>query len=202
MYKGALPISRSEVRRRCSGPLVRVKRPELEPITPRSNRGWTGSVRVNLTPGDRERIVVGQPLPFSIFSAEGSLLLAAGRVVESGRARDVLLDNGSCRDPDKTTWATNVTDDDSTQRLRASPLIAFQSDYRRTNPARGFPGHGGAQLRANNPDHPRVAFYGIRFESLSELDAGVLNGFVHSELALESNSLWQVLSRSSPPGRD
>jgi hypothetical protein len=34
-------------------------------------------VRVNLTPADRERIVVGQALPFSIFSAEGSLLLAA-----------------------------------------------------------------------------------------------------------------------------
>lgn len=331
--------------------MVRVKRPELEPITPRSNRGWTGSVRVNLTPGDRERIVVGQPLPFSIFSAEGSLLLAAGRVVESGRARDVLLGNGSCRDPDKKTWATNVADDDSTQRLRTSPLIAFQSDYRRSNPARGFPmsmardetseafrtfvagvheqilivgaprradgvlvavtprqawlcrtfqgtsafrflgtvlkvafepfphlylevpqniekrkirnkaratvllsavietpaatqcivvdlSVGGGRIAtsedvvlerdrairlgltlqtmgsqynlslratvarsfgANNPDHPRVAFYGIRFESLSELDAGVLNGFVHSELALELNSLWQVLSRSSPP---
>jgi Flagellar protein YcgR/PilZ domain len=311
-------------------------------------------VRVNLTPGDRERIVVGQPLPFSIFSAEGSLLLAAGRVVESGRARDVLLNNGSCRDPDKKTWATNVADDDSTERLRISPLIAFQSDYRRSNPARGFPMsmarndtseafrtfvagvHGqilivdaprrsdgalvavmprqawlcrtfqatsafrflgtvlkvafepfphvylevpknveqrkirnktratvllsavietpastqcvvvdlsvgggriatsedvvldrdqpirielvletmGSQYHlslgatvarnfgASNPEHPRVAFYGIRFDSLSELDACVLNGFVNSELALELNSLWQVLSLASPGARD
>jgi hypothetical protein len=55
---------------------------------------------------------------------------------------------------------------------------------------------------ANSPEHPRVAFYGIRFESLSELDACVLNGFVNSELALELNSLWQVLSLSSPRGRD
>jgi hypothetical protein len=50
--------------------------------------------------------------------------------------------------------------------------------------------------------HPRVAFYGIRFGSLSELDACVLNGFVNSELALELNSLWQVLSMSSPGARD
>ena len=43
---------------------------------------------------------------------------------------------------------------------------------------------------------------GIRFESLSELDACVLNGFVNSELASELNSLWQVLSLSSPGARD
>jgi len=55
---------------------------------------------------------------------------------------------------------------------------------------------------ASNPEHPRVAFYGIRFESLSELDACVLNGFVNSELALELNGLWQVLSMSSPGVRD
>jgi len=307
-------------------------------------------VRVDLTPGDRERIVVGQPLPFSIFSSDGSLLLAAGRVVASGRARDVLLNNGTCRDGDKKTWATNVADEDSTERLRISPLVAFQSNYRRSNPARGYPMsmarndtseafrtfvagvHGqilivdaprradgalvavmprqtwlcrtfqvtsafrfpGTVLKvafepfphlylevpqtveqrkirdrtratvlisgvietpasaqcvvvdlsvsggriatsddvvlernqpikvklslemngtthnlslqatvarlfgASNPEHPRVAFYGVSFESLSELDGCVLNGFVNSELALELNSLWQVLSISSP----
>jgi hypothetical protein len=61
-------------------------------------------VRVGLTPGDKERIVVGQPLPFAIFSSEGSLLLAAGRVVESGYARDVLLNNGACRERDGKRW--------------------------------------------------------------------------------------------------
>ena len=55
---------------------------------------------------------------------------------------------------------------------------------------------------ANNPQHPRVVFYGVRFESLSQLDACVLNGFVNSELALELNSLWQVLSMSSPGAQD
>lgn len=307
-------------------------------------------MRVDLTPGDRERIVVGQPLPFSIFSSDGSLLLAAGRVVASGRARDVLLSNGTCRDGDKKTWATNVADEDSTERLRVSPLAAFQSSYRRSNPARGFPMSmarndtseafrtfvagvrgqilivdaprradgalvavmprqawlcrtfqgtcafrflgivlkvafepfphlyvevpqtveqrqirdrtratvlvsavietpapaqcvvvdlsvsGGriatsdeVALERNQPikvklslemngtkhdlslqatvarlfgassaEHPRVTFYGVSFESLSQLDGYVLNGFVNSELALELNSLWQVLSMSSP----
>lgn len=311
-------------------------------------------MRVSLTPGDKERIVVGQPLPFAIFSSEGSLLLAAGRVVESGYARQVLLNNGSCRDPDAKSWATNVADDDSTERLRISPLVAFQTSYRRSNPARGFPlsmarndtseafrthvigVHGqilivdaprrqdgtmvavlprqtwlcrafqstsafrfnGIVLKvvfepfphlhlevprtveqrkirnrtratvlvsgvieaqssaqcvvvdlsvsggriatsdnvvlerdqpirialslemigskynlslqatvarnfgANNPQHPRVVFYGVRFESLSQLDACVLNGFVNSELALELNGLWQVLSMSSPGAQD
>lgn len=45
-------------------------------------------------PLDHDRIVVGKPLPFSIFSAEGKLLLAQGRMVESERLRDMLVRNG------------------------------------------------------------------------------------------------------------
>jgi len=311
-------------------------------------------VRVSLTPVDRERIVVGRPLPFSIFSAEGSLLLAAGRVVESGYAREVLLNNGAQREREAKSWATNVADDDSTERLKINPLIAFQSGYRRSNAARGFPlsmarndtseafrthvvgvhgqilivdaprrpdgtlvavmprqpwlcrtfqgtsafrfngtvlkvvfepfphihlevprtveqrkirnrsratvlvsgsiesptsaqcivvdlSVGGGRIAtgddvllerdqpirielsleiiglkynlslqavvarnfgASDPQHPRVEFYGVRFEQLTEMDACVLHAFVNSELALELNSLWQVLSMSSPDARD
>lgn len=43
---------------------------------------------------DHDRIVVGKPLPFSIFTADGKLLLAQGRVVESERLRDMLVRNG------------------------------------------------------------------------------------------------------------
>jgi hypothetical protein len=43
---------------------------------------------------DSDRIVVGKPLPFSIFTAEGKLLLAQGRMVESDRLRDMLIQNG------------------------------------------------------------------------------------------------------------
>jgi hypothetical protein len=43
---------------------------------------------------DHDQIVVGKPLPFSIFTADGKLLLAQGRVVESERLRDMLIRNG------------------------------------------------------------------------------------------------------------
>jgi hypothetical protein len=46
---------------------------------------------------ETDRIQVGKPLPFSVFSAEGKLLLAAGRVVESERLRDMLTSNGRYR---------------------------------------------------------------------------------------------------------
>jgi hypothetical protein len=46
--------------------------------------------------------------------------------------------------------------------------------------------------------HPKVHFYGIRFEGLSELERLVLHGYVSGELALELNSLWQLLSSAAP----
>jgi hypothetical protein len=46
---------------------------------------------------ETDRIQVGKPLPFSIFSADGKLLLAAGRVVESERLREMLTSNGRYR---------------------------------------------------------------------------------------------------------
>lgn len=49
--------------------------------------------------------------------------------------------------------------------------------------------------------HPKVHFYGIRFEGLSELERLVLHGYVSGELALELNSLWQLLS-SAPAGSE
>jgi hypothetical protein len=42
--------------------------------------------------------------------------------------------------------------------------------------------------------HPDVAFYGVQFEALSELESLILHGFVNQHLAVELNSLWQVLS--------
>jgi hypothetical protein len=46
---------------------------------------------------EQDRIVVGRPLPFSIFTPDGKLLLAAGQVVESDRLRDMLIRNGQVR---------------------------------------------------------------------------------------------------------
>jgi hypothetical protein len=50
--------------------------------------------------------------------------------------------------------------------------------------------------------HPKVHFYGIRFEGLSELERLVLHGYVSGELALELNSLWQLLSSAAPSGSE
>jgi hypothetical protein len=45
--------------------------------------------------------------------------------------------------------------------------------------------------------HPEVAFYGIQFEGLSELEVLILHGYVNQHLAVELNGLWQVLSTAS-----
>jgi hypothetical protein len=46
--------------------------------------------------------------------------------------------------------------------------------------------------------HPHVLFYGLRFEPLTELESLVLHSYVSGQLALELNSLWQMLSSASP----
>ena len=46
--------------------------------------------------------------------------------------------------------------------------------------------------------HPQVLFYGLRFDPLSELESLVLHSYVSGQLALELNSLWQMLSSASP----
>lgn len=42
--------------------------------------------------------------------------------------------------------------------------------------------------------HQQVAFFGLQFGALSELESLVLHGFVNGHLAVELNSLWQILS--------
>jgi len=43
---------------------------------------------------DQGRIIIGQPLPFSVYSADRKLLLAKGQIVESERVRQLLLRAG------------------------------------------------------------------------------------------------------------
>ena len=306
-------------------------------------------MRVSLTLVDKDQIVVGRPLPFSVFSAEGNLLLAAGRVVESDRARQILLNNGARRSAFNGIRTASHSGPDLPDRPRVSPLAAFQNSYRRANSTRGLPlsmarnetseafrtrvigvhdqilvvdapvrpdgalvpviagqawlcrtfqatsafrfqgtvlkvafkpfphlhlevpravekreirnrtratvligatlelpattpctvvdlSAGGGRIAtansvllerdqpirvamklemigsqfalalqavvvrlfgASDRDHPNVVFYGIRFESLTEFESLVLNGFVNTQLALELNGLWQVLSMAT-----
>ena len=51
---------------------------------------------------------------------------------------------------------------------------------------------------ATDARHPQVAFYGLKFEPLRELESLVLHGLVTGHLAAELNSLWQVLQSASP----
>jgi hypothetical protein len=43
---------------------------------------------------DKNRIVVGQPLPYSIYAADNTLLLAEGQIVKSEGVRELLTRNG------------------------------------------------------------------------------------------------------------
>jgi hypothetical protein len=55
-----------------------------------------------------------------------------------------------------------------------------------------------AVFGASDGRHPRVHFYGIRFEAPTELERLVLHGYVSGQLAMELNSLWQLLSAAVP----
>jgi len=79
-------------------------------------------------PPEKAPIIVGRPLPFSVFGAEGQLLLAEGSVVESDHTRTMLLRKGVYRDV--------IADDDPEEADHAAPegvaqtpLAALQKDY-------------------------------------------------------------------------
>lgn len=55
-----------------------------------------------------------------------------------------------------------------------------------------------AVFGASDGRHPRVQFHGIKFETTSQLERLVLHGYVSGQLALELNSLWQLLSAAVP----
>jgi hypothetical protein len=81
---------------------------------------------------DHDRIVVGKPLPFSIFTAEGKLLLAQGRMVETERLRDMLVLNGHHSDltegPGKKGRAAGEREEEVAP-VEQDPLDVLQRDY-------------------------------------------------------------------------
>jgi Flagellar protein YcgR/PilZ domain len=81
---------------------------------------------------DHDRIVVGKPLPFSIFTAEGKLLLAQGRIVESERLRDMLVRNGHHSDvtegSGKKSRGAGERDEEE-EPVEENPLDALHRDY-------------------------------------------------------------------------
>jgi hypothetical protein len=82
---------------------------------------------------DPDRIVVGKPLPFSIFTAEGKLLLAQGRMVESERLRDMLVRNGHHCDvtdgPGKKGRSSSEREAEEAPPVEVDPLEVLHKDY-------------------------------------------------------------------------
>jgi hypothetical protein len=82
---------------------------------------------------DHDRIVVGKPLPFSIFTADGKLLLAQGRIVETERLREMLVRNGHHSDltegPGKKGRVGGERDEEEAPPEEQDPLDALYRDY-------------------------------------------------------------------------
>jgi hypothetical protein len=76
------------------------------------------------------QIVVGKPLPFSIFTADGKLLLAQGRMVESDRLRDMLLRNGRyCETEGADTRSVRAQAAPEEEPAGESPLDKLQRQH-------------------------------------------------------------------------
>jgi hypothetical protein len=91
---------------------------------------------------DPARIVVGKPLPFSVYTADGKLLLAAGRVVETERLRDLIIRSGQHTESSSGGGGSdaeggararaareNAEHEEEAAAVRASPLERLQKDY-------------------------------------------------------------------------
>ncbi|HVF17261.1 MAG TPA: PilZ domain-containing protein [Steroidobacteraceae bacterium] len=78
---------------------------------------------------DQKLLVVGRPVPFAIYSADKTLLLAAGRIVPNEFVRDSLLRSGKYRD-DQDSPAEVV---DAPHPRASNAIAALQADYQHTH---------------------------------------------------------------------
>jgi hypothetical protein len=79
---------------------------------------------------DNDRIVIGKPLPFSIFTGDGKLLLAQGQIVENDRMRHMLVLNGRRWErsgPDSEKFNLSVREDELASSY--NPLEELRNDY-------------------------------------------------------------------------
>jgi hypothetical protein len=84
---------------------------------------------------ERDKIRVGSPLPFSVFGAEGQLLLAEGTIVESDHTRLRLLRNGVYCDA-ITESASDPGADAPAESGEQTPLSMLRRDYATINARR------------------------------------------------------------------
>jgi hypothetical protein len=89
-------------------------------------------------PMEQDTIIVGRPLPFSVFGAEGQLLLAEGSVVANDRARQLLLHKGVYHDSNDAPDLTSGELEAAASDAGLSPLSALKRDYGASSTARRF----------------------------------------------------------------
>jgi len=78
---------------------------------------------------ERDKILVGRPLPFSVFGAEGQLLLAEGTIVESDHTRLQLLRNGVYCDAAESPGSSDQADAAAEAADAQTPLGVLRRDY-------------------------------------------------------------------------
>jgi len=77
-----------------------------------------------------DAIIVGSPIPFSVYNADRKLLLAKGRIVESERMRDILLQQGKYQ---SNSSALELTESEIGEaehtRSTESPMEVFAREF-------------------------------------------------------------------------
>jgi hypothetical protein len=100
------------------------------------NTRATAHMQFRVSAQELERIVVGQPIPFSVFSADGKLLLAAGRIVETENIRQKLVTQATNGEGDRSSKTVSRDDSEPTMaRVILSPLAKLRQSYKATNTA-------------------------------------------------------------------
>lgn len=79
---------------------------------------------------DRKYLVVGRPIPFSVYSTDRTLLLAAGRMVPNEFVREGLLRSGVFRGNEDGTSDTEAKD---APPPGSDSIAALQADYQHTH---------------------------------------------------------------------
>ena len=88
---------------------------------------------------EKDQVVVGKALPYSVFTHDGQLLLAAGRPVESERARQMLLKSGAYRTTIGTDGDAVIPErHENHEPHKRTSLATLQKDYGATSLGRRF----------------------------------------------------------------
>jgi hypothetical protein len=84
--------------------------------------------------GCQDGIVVGSPIPFSVYNAERKLLLAKGRIVESERMRDILIAQGKYQANSSALELSDAELDEQNGTAQSeSPMEVFTREFHATS---------------------------------------------------------------------